>query len=373
MAVAYTLVAGGGPSSRPAEPAPATHKDLVVSVVVPVRDQAARVGDWIRAARGVLDAAFANHELVLVDDGSTDGTAAAVRGLAARDMNIRLIFLSRRYGHEVALTAGLDAAIGDFVVCLGRDLQDPPGLISRLVARAREGGLDVVYVRRPPDPAEPWPRRLASRLFFRISRGLSGLDIREDATGARVLSRRAVNALARLKEHNRVMWLLLAHLGFATDAIEAGPAEAGSPASRPLSLRERYHLALDAVIASSDKPLRYVSGVALLISAMALLGAVAVVLERLVNRDVVAGWASLMVVQLGMFCLLFLLLAIVSEYVSRILTETKNRPSTTSARRPAGRGSTSRTLSISASRARVAATLAAAGHGLDRRPAARPA
>lgn len=302
--------------------AAATDKDLVVSVVVPVRDQAARVEDWIREARAVLGEAFTNYELVLVDDGSVDATAALVRELAARDLNLRLVVLSRRHGHEIALTAGLDAAVGDFVVALSRDLQDPPDLILRLVARAQEG-FDVVYVRRPPDPAEPWPRRLASRAFFRVGRALTGLDIREDATGPRVLSRRVVNSLARLKEHNRVVWLLLAHVGFATAAVdEPGPA---GPASR-LGLRERYHLALDAVIASSDRPLRYVSGVALLISALALLGAVGVAVERLVNRDVVAGWASLMVVQLGMFCLLFLLLAVVSEYLSRILTETRNRP-----------------------------------------------
>ena len=206
---------------------------------------------------------------------------------------------------------------------LSRDLRDPPGLAARLVARALEGGFDVVYARRPPDPAEPWPLRLASRFFFRLSRRLTGLDIREDATGARVLSRRVVNSLARLKEHNRVMWMLFAYVGFATDAIEA---EGGPGRRRHASLRERYHLALNAIIAFSDKPLRYVSGVAVAISALALLGALGVVVERLFVREVAAGWASLMVVQLGMFCLLFLLLAIISEYVSRILIETKNRP-----------------------------------------------
>ena len=333
MAAALPRAAAAeGALSSVAGPAAATrHKDLIVSVVVPLRNQEGRVRDYVRAATAEAAAAFTNHELIVVDDGSVDGTAAAVRALARRDLNVRLVALSRRYGHDIALTAGLDAAVGDLVVVLSRDLRDPPDLAARLVARALEGGFDVVYARRPPDPAEPWPLRLASRFFFRLSRRLTGLDIREDATGARVLSRRVVNSLARLKEHNRVMWMLFAYVGFATDAIEADGGEGTSgdgphSSRRHASLRERYHLALNAIIAFSDKPLRYVSGVAVAISALALLGALVVVVERLFFREIAAGWASLMVVQLGMFCLLFLLLAIISEYVSRILTETKNRP-----------------------------------------------
>jgi dolichol-phosphate mannosyltransferase len=322
--------AAGGALSSVAGPAAATHhKDLIVSVVVPLRNQEARARDYVGALGGTLAAAFANHELIVVDDGSVDGTAAAVRALVARDLNVRLVALSRRYGHDIALTAGLDAAIGDFVVVLSRDLRDPPGLATKLVARAWRAASTSSTRAARRTPPSPWPLRLASRFFFRLSRRLTGLDIREDATGARVLSRRVVNSLARLKEHNRVMWMLFAYVGFATDAIEADGADEaqGRPAQRQhASLRERYHLALNAIIAFSDKPLRYVSGAAVAISALALLGALYVVVERLFFREVAAGWASLMVVQLGMFCLLFLLLAIISEYVSRILTETKNRP-----------------------------------------------
>lgn len=327
MAAASLRAAAVGARSSAAGSAAATrHKDLVVSVVVPLRDQEPLVRAYVQAAGEILKDAFANYELILVDDGSVDGTATAVRALAARDLNVRLVALSRRYGRDIAITAGLDAAIGDLVVVLSGDLRDPPGLAARLVARALEGGFDVVYARRPPDPSEPWPLRAASRLFFRLSRTLTGLDIREDATGARVLSRRVVNSLAKLKEHNRVMWMLFAYVGYATDAIEADGAIGDAVPRQHSGLRERYHLALDAIIAFSDKPLRYVSGVALAISALALVGAMGVVVERLFVREVAAGWASLMVVQLGMFCLLFLLLAVISEYVSRILTETKNRP-----------------------------------------------
>lgn len=320
MAAAATAI----PPSA-AEPAAATHRDLIVSVVVPLRDQRQRLAAFVERTRRVLEASFPNHELILCDDGSTDGTADLARDLADRDANLRLLVLSRRYGSEIALTAGLDAAVGDFVVVMPPSLLDPPELIPRLVARAQEGGgLDVVYVRKPAAPAEAWPRRLAVRAFYALCRRLTGLDVREDATGFQVLSRRVVNSLARLKEHNRVMRMLFAYVGFNAAAID--PGDLGDARQGHEDLHRRLRLAVDAIVAFSDRPLRYASALSLGLAGLAFLGAIAVVAEKLVSGGTAPGWASLMVVQLGMFCLLFLVLAIVSEYVSRILVETKNRP-----------------------------------------------
>jgi polyisoprenyl-phosphate glycosyltransferase len=310
-----------------AGPAAATHRDLVVSVVVPLRDRRDRLAAFVERTRRVLEAAFPNHELILCDDGSTDGTTELARELTERDANLRLLVLSRRYGAEIALTAGLDAAIGDFVAVMTPSLQDPPELIPRLVAKAQEGGHDVVYVRKPRAGAEEsWPHRLAVRAFHALCRRLTGLDVREDATGFQVLSRRVVNSLARLKEHNRVMRMLFAYVGFNAAAIDPGEDLGAAYRGRGEGLHRRLRLAVDAIVAFSDRPLRYASALSLGLSGLAFLGAVAVVAEKLLSGGTAPGWASLMVVQLGMFCLLFLVLAVVSEYVSRILVETKNRP-----------------------------------------------
>ena len=153
---------------------------------------------------------------------------------------------------------------------------------------------------------------------------MTGLDMREEATGYQVLSRRVVNSLARLKEHNRVMRMLFAYVGFTADAIDAGPLLESYGARE--SLHDRYHLALDAIVAFSDRPLRYASALSRGLAGLAFVGAAGVVVDKLMRDDAVAGWASLMAVQLLMFCLLFFFLAIISEYVSRILVETKNRP-----------------------------------------------
>jgi dolichol-phosphate mannosyltransferase len=306
-----------GPATLP------TQKDLIVSVVVPVHNQAARVPAFVDRVQRVLEACFPNHELILADDSSSDGTIEVVRALAARNPNLRLLVLSRHYGAEIALTAGLDAAVGDFVVTMPPHLEDPPELIPQLVRRAQDG-FDVVYVRKPPLRSEPWPYRLAIRAFYRLCRWATGLDMHEDSTGYQVLSRRVVNSLGRLKEHNRVNRMLSAYVGFTTASID--PAGYADIYQGRAGLHERYHVALDAIVAFSDKPLRYASGLSLALAGLALLGALTVVAGRLLGDTAVPGWTSLMVVQLGMFCLLFFVLAIVAEYVSRILIETKNRP-----------------------------------------------
>lgn len=303
------------------------YRDLIVSVVLPTRNPGAAVEGYVARVLTVLAQAFANYELIVVDDGSLDGSPERLRELVGAKPNLRLVRLSRAYGTEIAVVAGLDQAIGDFVAVLSPELSDPVGMLPQLVEAARDG-VDVVYVRRPrlrPALGQGLVHWLAARLFYALCRRLTGLAIQDDASDFCLLSRRVVNSLTRLKEHNRVMSMLLAYTGFSTRGIDPDPAF-GAAAYHWPGIRRRLHLALDAIVAFSDKPLRYVSYAAILISGVALVGAGAVLVERLLNAQVAEGWASLMVVQLVMFCLLFLLLAIISEYVSRILVEAKHRP-----------------------------------------------
>ncbi len=300
-------------------------KDLIISVVAPVHNQCESIADFIRITVAVLAENFQNYELILVDDGSSDGTSDIICGALADTQNIRHIVLSRHYGHEIALTAGLDHAIGDYVVLMESTFQDPPELIPELVTKAQDGH-DVVYVSREAEEMRPFLRRMAASLFYKITARMTGFSLPEEATEFRVLSRRAVNSITRLKEHNRYMKMLYAYVGYQVSSVPYRPSRHRAIGRSKYSYKERLKLALDAIIAFSDKPLRYVAILSIIISFAAFMGSVWVFLERLYSDQVVAGWASLMVLQLLMFSILFLFLGVISEYISRILVESKHRP-----------------------------------------------
>lgn len=198
-------------------------------------------------------------------------------------------------------------------------------MLPSLVEKARRG-VDIVYVRTNRSSiGEGLIARTLARSFYWVCRRLTGLEVRDDASGLQVLSRRVVNSLTRLKEHNRVMGMLVAYVGYATVGVDPEPPDYWTARPWP-GLRRRLHHALDATIAFSDRPIRYASAFSVGISVLSLVGVIAVVAERSLTADLPSGWASLMVTQLAMFCLLFLVLAVLSEYVARIMTETKQRP-----------------------------------------------
>jgi dolichol-phosphate mannosyltransferase len=302
-----------------------TTKDLVVSVVVPVYNQRGQIESFIDETLAVLHANFRNYELIIVDGASRDGTADVTRDRIAAEQNARLLVLSRFQGTEAALAAGLDRAIGDYVVLMSEDLRDPPAFVPKLVGHA-QAGYDVVYAKKAAGRARgPLPYRVASRLFYRLAGHLTGLHLPDDASDFRVLSRRAVNSFTQLKEHSRFVRITFAYMGYATIGIPLEVPRGGAGHDR-YSYGEKLELALDAIIAFSNSPLRYVSIMSMGISAISLLCAIVVVIDRLLSNHIVEGWASLMVVLLFMFCLVFLFLSVLSEYVSRILVEAKNRP-----------------------------------------------
>ena len=303
---------------------PNATKDLIVSIVVPVYNRATTIEQFVDATATVLRKHFRNYELILVDDGSEDGTSDIVRGMVSNSQNIRHVVLNRHYGREISVTAGLDRAIGDYVILMEPTFRDPPELIPDLVAKAQDD-FDVVYVSRPPEPTKRFLQRAASTLFYRIASMLTDLELDRDASEYRLLSRRIVNSVSKLKEQNRYMKMLFAYVGYKVTSIPF--QSSGHPiAPSEYSYRENFKLALDALISFSDKPLRYIAILSVCVSILAFLGSLWVVIDKMMSQHVVEGWASLMVVQLLMFSILFMFLAAISEYISRTLLEVKQRP-----------------------------------------------
>ncbi len=297
-----------------------TDKDLVVSVVITLCNEAALVEKLLDRVTAVMEAGYSNYEIIVVDDGSVDNTAALLRERLLIARNLRVLVLSKQFGKEIATTAGLDHAIGDFVVILPADFASVADLLPQLVARAQLG-FDVVYLALGNASQKgPLHYRLASSAFHRLNQRLTGIAIDDHATEFQALSRRVVNAIVQFREHNRVLRMLFGYIGYKVDAVVLRDSQLAEAIQRT-SYGEKVKLAIDSLISFSHRPLRYVALLSVVISIATLLAAVYVFVDKLINTHVVEGWSSLMVVLLIMFCILFLFLSVISEYIFRILDE----------------------------------------------------
>jgi dolichol-phosphate mannosyltransferase len=296
-------------------------KSLVVSIVAPLHNAAEFVGPFLERLTGVLSANYTFYEIILVDDSSEDATAAAVGDLLKKHDRVRFLLLSRAYGREIAVAAGLESASGEFVVTLDA-WTDPVERIPQLVDKCRKGSGILCGISSNPR-APGLLTRIATGAFHGYCRKFLAFDYKEDSTDFRVLSRQAVNAVTRIRDRHRYLRVFAATLGYNQEFFTY---EQNQPLSSGESLMERIDHALEIAIANSRHPLRVVSRIGLGLSALNLLYAFYVLLIFLFKRDVAAGWTTMSMQMTGMFFFLFLILAVLCEYVGRILEETQDRP-----------------------------------------------
>jgi dolichol-phosphate mannosyltransferase len=263
-------------------------------------------------------------QVILVDDGSTDRTAELMRALVAADARYQALILSRNYGHQIALTAGLDHATGDAVVVLDADLQDPPELIPEMLARWREGS-DVVFGQRTSRADDSPAKRLTARCFYWLIRHLSGVDIPDNAGDFRLMDKAVVQALRRMPEHFRFVRGLVAWVGFRQVAVafERAPRAAGVT---KYPWKKMFLFAIDAVFAFSAVPIRLATLMGLVFVAIAGEEVLRTLYLRLVSGVTIPGFSAIFIAVLIVGGLNLLFLGIIGEYVGRIYVETKNRP-----------------------------------------------
>jgi dolichol-phosphate mannosyltransferase len=311
MILALTAVEGRPRSGRP----------RLVSVVVPLLDEELTLPEFygrVKAALGAFE-----WELIGVDDGSVDRTPEILRSLAAEDERVRMVRLSRRFGHQAALTAGLDAAAGDVVITIDGDLQDPPELIPGLVAEWASGA-DVVHAVRKRRAGEPRWRLAAIHGFYRLYSRLAGIDVVSNSGDYRLLSRQAVSALRSTQERNRFLRGLSVWIGFEqTQVLYDRDARYAGETKYPLG--RLFELALDGLISFSRTPLRIAAIFGGLASAAALI-AIPVVIIKKIAGSYVPGIASLTVVVLLLGGIQLLTLGVIGEYLGRSYEEAKRRP-----------------------------------------------
>lgn len=297
---------------------------VVISVVVPVFNEEAVLPAFHRRLVAALAALDASWEIVYVDDGSGDGTPGLLNAMHAAEPRVGVARLSRNFGKEAAMSAGLHLARGEAVALIDADLQDPPELIGHMLAAWR-GGADVVNMRRRARAGESWIKLATAHAFYRAINRLSDVPIPENVGDFRLLSRRAVDALNRLSERTRFMKGLFAWVGYAQVTLDYDrqPRAAGSTKWRYWKL---WNFALEGITSFSTAPLKLATYVGLISAAGAFVYAGFFLVKTLVFGESVRGFPTLIVAVLLLGGLQLMATGIVGEYLARLFIESKRRP-----------------------------------------------
>jgi polyisoprenyl-phosphate glycosyltransferase len=294
------------------------------SFVIPILDECETLDELYGRLEPVMAALDGPSEVVLVDDGSTDGSYDVMRKLHERDPRVKALRLSRNFGHQTALSAGLDHAQGRAVIIMDGDLQDPPEVALRLAERWREG-YDVVYAVRDHRAGESRRKVATARWFYRLLRRLSEVDIPADVGDFRLVDRRAVEAVKRMPEHRRYLRGMFAWVGYSQTGV---PYErvARPRGETKFTMRKMLAFAADGIVSFSAVPLRLALNVGFLVSAATfVLGFLAIVL-KLTDVYAAPGWASIVVAIAFLGGMQLTVLGVIGEYIARIHEEVKQRP-----------------------------------------------
>ncbi len=313
-----------------------------LTVIVPFLNELENLPILHQRLSAVMATQPEGFELLLVDDGSTDGSAEWVTAKAKEDPRVRLLSLSRNFGHQIAITAGLDHADGDAVVIIDADLQDPPELIPELLAKWREG-FEVVYAVRRSRKGETWMKKFLAASFYRVFRVLAKINVPMDAGDFRLVDRRVVEALRQIRELHRFMRGLTCWVGYRQGAVYYDrAARAAGETKYPVWKSAR--LAFDAITSFSAAPLRWITGAGLLVSLAGIAAIINIFVGRILHPEqMVPGWASLTAVVLFIGGVQLVCLGVIGQYLGRVFEEIKRRPlycvrDETAARRPSGGG-----------------------------------
>jgi len=295
----------------------------VISVVVPVYNERETLPELHRRLTEGLGGLPHDYEIVLVDDGSRDGSRAMIEDLAASDSHVRGVRLSRNFGHEAAIEAGIRDARGDAVIVMDADLQDAPEALPRLI-QAWEGGADVAYAVRT-GRKEGRVLRFAFRSFYRLAGRMMSIELPEDAGPFSLMSRRAVDVLNAMPEHNRYFPGLRAFTGFNQVAVEVERHERLAGETK-YTFSARTSGALNAIVSFSKLPLRAVTLLGFATAGLSVLAGLYVVAASIFGDGLAPGWASIMVVMLFLAGVQLVTLGIVGEYVGKVYDEVRRRP-----------------------------------------------
>ena len=295
----------------------------VYSIVAPIFNEVETLPYFYERVIAVMEGLGEPFEIVLVDDGSTDGSAAVLRTLHRRDNRVRVITFSRNFGHQIAISAGLDYARGQAVVIIDSDLQDPPEVIARLVECWKDGA-EVVYAQRAQRMGETRFKLWTASLFYRLIHGITAINIPRDTGDFRLLDRKVVEALVTMREQHRFMRGLSTWVGFRQEAIPYERQERFAGSTK-YPLHKMIRFAMDAITSFSHVPLQLATSFGFVLAGGSLVGIAIAILLRLVTHAII-GQASTLILVLFLGGVQLIFLGIIGEYLGRIYDEVRARP-----------------------------------------------
>lgn len=296
---------------------------FLLSVIVPMYFEQDVARECHRRLMGVLDGRY-DFEILYINDGSTDGTLPILKELAAQDNRVKVLSFSRNFGHQVAVTAGVDHASGDALVIIDADLQDPPELIPDMLKLWQEGW-EVVYAKRKKRKGESAFKRVTAKAFYRVLRVLTDIEIPEDTGDFRLMDRKVADAFRRMPERSRFIRGMIAWLGFKQTPLEY-ERDARFAGDTKYPLKKMLKLASNGILSFSTQPLRLVMQFGLLAVLVSLGLLVYAVIAKATGNASVGGWASLMVTVTFLGGVQLISVGVLGQYLARMFEESKCRP-----------------------------------------------
>lgn len=272
----------------------------------------------------VMDGIIEPYEIIFVNDGSKDKTASVLAEICESDRNIKLVDFSRNFGHQVAITAGMDFTEGEAIVVIDGDLQDPPEVIVQMIEKWKEG-YDVVYGKRIERKGDTFFKKFTAKIFYRFLKSMTDVEIPVDTGDFRLIDRKVCDALKQVNERNRYIRGLISWLGFKQIGVEFSRDKRFAGETK-YPLKKMIKFAFDAITTFSYKPLKLASYAGFFLSFCSFIYLLVVLLEKIFVKTTVQGWASILAVNLLLNGIVLMILGIIGEYIGRIYDEAKGRP-----------------------------------------------
>jgi dolichol-phosphate mannosyltransferase len=297
---------------------------MKLSIIIPIYNEQGNIDRLINRLKGVVSKLAIDCEYIFINDGSKDDSINIIKNLAAIDSSVKYINFSRNFGHQIAVTAGLDKASGDRIVIIDADLQDPPELIIDMFHKMNDG-FEVVYAKRKARKGESWLKKFTARMFYRILKAITSVNIPVDTGDFRIMDRKIVDVLKQMPEQQKFLRGQISWIGFNQTFVEYERDERNAGETGYTYIK-MIRFALDGITSFSNFPLKFASICGFVVSGVAFLVGLYALYARFISGHYVEGWTSIIISVLFLGGIQLISIGIIGEYISRLSSNVRNRP-----------------------------------------------